>query len=156
MPEMDIINLQKMGLKNLKNLLFLGIVITFNINAFSQNDYLLSANKFAETIALDSGSIVLDVRTKAEFNNGHIARVININIFDTAFQKEVQKLDRKKNIYIYCQSGRRSTRALDFLKSVGYEHLYELNGGILDWKKENLPVEIIKDEGATVSSPKDN
>ncbi|MBK7099923.1 MAG: rhodanese-like domain-containing protein [Sphingobacteriales bacterium] len=145
-----------MGLKFLKNLSALGIVITFSINAFSQNEYLLSANKFVETIALDSNSIVLDVRTKVEFNNGHIARAINVNIFDTAFKKEVQKLDKKKNIYIYCQSGRRSARAIDFLKSLGYEHLYELNGGISDWKKENLPIEIIKDEGSAVLSRKDN
>jgi predicted sulfurtransferase len=76
-----------MGLKFLKNLSALGIVITFSINAFSQNEYLLSANKFVETIALDSNSIVLDVRTKVEFNNGHIARAINVNIFDTALKK---------------------------------------------------------------------
>ena len=153
---MDIINLQIMLLKILKKLLVLGVVITFSINAYAQNDYLLSANKFAETIALDSGSIVLDVRTPVEFKNGHIAGAININIFDTAFQKKVQKLDKEKNIYIYCQSGRRSTRALDFLKSVGYEQLYELNGGISEWEKENLPVEILRDEDAAVSSRKDN
>ena len=85
-----------MLLKILKKLLVLGVVITFSINAYAQNDYLLSANKFAETIALDSGSIVLDVRTPVEFKNGHIAGAININIFDTAFQKKVQKLDKER------------------------------------------------------------
>jgi len=141
-----------MDIKILKNLSVFGIVITFSINTFSQNNYLLSANKFAKTIDLDSNSIILDVRTKVEFNNGHIARAINVNIFDTTFQKEVQKLDKMKNIYIYCQSGRRSAQALNFLKSLGYEYLYELNGGILDWKKENLPIETIKDEDTIVSS----
>lgn len=84
---------------------------------------------------------IIDVRTKPEFDNGHIASAINMDYYADDFQKQLATLPKDKPLLIYCLSGSRSNAAIDKLKSMGYTDIYHLSGGIQSWKQANLPVE---------------
>ncbi|WP_294452758.1 rhodanese-like domain-containing protein [uncultured Bacteroides sp.] len=75
----------------------------------------------------------LDVRTVAEYSEGHIPGSININIMDDNFSSLAdQVLDKSQPIAVYCKSGRRSRNAARLLVKKGYT-VYNLDKGILNW-----------------------
>ncbi len=78
---------------------------------------------------------LVDVRTAREFRGGHIARAVNIDYFKgSAFEEAFKKMDKAKPVYLYCRSGNRSLKAARKLVSLGFEKVYDLQGGILKWK----------------------
>ena len=94
---------------------------------------------FAELIA-DSGVVILDVRTAAEFAEGHIQGAILINQGQSDFvEKAKSALPIDKKIAIYCRSGRRSANAAGKLADIGYKCV-NLKGGIIAWKDAGKPV----------------
>ena len=94
---------------------------------------------FAELVA-DINVIVLDVRTAAEFAEGHLERAINIDYHQSDFvEKAKATLPLDKKIAVYCRSGRRSAGAAGKLGEDGYK-LVNLKGGIIAWKEANMPV----------------
>ena len=94
---------------------------------------------FAELIA-DSGVVILDVRTAAEYGEGHIKGAILIDQGQSDFVEKVKKaLPIDKKIAIYCRSGRRSANAAERLADVGYKCV-NLKGGIIAWKDSGHPV----------------
>jgi rhodanese-related sulfurtransferase len=74
---------------------------------------------------ISSGAIIVDVRTKGEYQSGHLKNSINIPI-DNLPQK-IKKLNKNKPIITCCASGSRSASARRLLKSNGFEKVY--NGG---------------------------
>lgn len=79
--------------------------------------------------------IILDVRTVAEYNDGHIPNAICIPN-ETINGDIIDKLPNKEQlILIYCRSGNRSKQAAEKLKNLGYTNLVEF-GGIIDWEGE--------------------
>ena len=94
---------------------------------------------FAELIA-DSNVVILDVRKVDEFAEGHIKGAILIDQFQSDFVEQAQaKLPKGKTIAVYCRSGRRSANAAGKLADIGYKCV-NLKGGILAWKKADMPV----------------
>ena len=94
---------------------------------------------FAELVA-DTNVVVLDVRTAAEFAEGHLERAINIDYHQSDFvEKAKATLPLDKKIAVYCRSGRRSAGAAGKLGEDGYK-LVNLKGGIIAWKEANMPV----------------
>ncbi|MCF6349719.1 MAG: rhodanese-like domain-containing protein [Flavobacteriaceae bacterium] len=80
---------------------------------------------------------LLDVRTPDEYNEGHIAKAKNINIYDDDFLQQVTSLSKSKPVYVYCRSGARSMKAANKLKDAGFK-VYNLNGGIKGWLKKGF------------------
>ena len=104
-----------------------------------QNFENADVQEFAELIA-DSNVVVLDVRTAAEFAEGHIQGAILIDQGQSDFiEKAKATLPAGKTIAVYCRSGRRSANAAGRLADVGYKCV-NLKGGIMAWKKANMPV----------------
>lgn len=95
---------------------------------------ILSPAEFAKQI---SNQNIVDVRTPEEYNEGHIEGAVNINLFDEDFLSKASKLDKNKPVYVYCKSGGRSARASKQLAENGFKNVYDLDGGILNWVKEN-------------------
>lgn len=92
----------------------------------------LSADEF-ERLIEDRNVQRLDVRTVAEYSDGHIPGSININILDDKFSSAVDKvLDKSHPVAVYCKSGRRSRNAARLLVKKGYT-VYNLDKGILNW-----------------------
>ena len=83
------------------------------------------------------GITVVDVRTKAEYDGGHIADAVlvpNETISDTS---PPELPDKTATLLIYCRSGRRSRDAAEKLIALGYENVYDF-GGINDWPYETV------------------
>ena len=94
---------------------------------------------FSELVA-DSNVVVVDVRTIAEFTEGHIERAILIDQGQSDFvEKAKATLPIEKRIAVYCRSGRRSANAAGKLADVGYKCV-NLKGGIVAWKDAGMPV----------------
>ena len=82
------------------------------------------------------GYTILDVRTPEEFEEGHIQGAQNINVKDDTFIIAIQKLSPSDTLLVYCRSGRRSLYAAQVMVSFGFQKIYDLEGGFLNWKKE--------------------
>lgn len=100
----------------------------------------INCNIFLSKMDDPSAIQVIDVRTPAEFNSGHIEHAKNININDAQFEAQIAALDKSKPVLVYCAVGGRSARAANFIKSQGFPAVYDLDGGIGAWNKEGLPI----------------
>ncbi|MCH5600293.1 rhodanese-like domain-containing protein [Niabella ginsengisoli] len=108
-----------------------------------QQNNTLEATAFSEKIKATPDAVVLDVRTPQEFAKGHLPSAINYDWNDKNFQSQVAALDKSKPLFVYCLSGGRSSKAAETLRSKGFKHVYELNGGIMKWRSAQLPEEKI-------------
>lgn len=70
------------------------------------------------------GALIIDVRSKQEYEEVHIQGAICIPIYE--LEKHIDKLPKDKKIVVYCTNGARSKRAQMFLKSQGYMNVYNL------------------------------
>ena len=85
-------------------------------------------------------AIVLDVRSMAEFKDGHIVNAINIPLNGLGNNvKQIEK-HRDKPIVTVCRSGSRSGSACAILRKHGFENVKNLRGGMLAWENSSLPV----------------
>ena len=85
----------------------------------------------------ESGYIILDVRTAAEFAEKHIPGALNIPN-ETIGTEEIPELPNKEQlILVYCRSGNRSKQASEKLVALGYTNIVEF-GGINDWPGETV------------------
>ncbi len=75
---------------------------------------------------------LIDVRTKEEFDDGHIkgAELMPLDELESLAKDKLTDLDQ--TIILYCRSGNRSGQASELLKNLGYTKIYDL-GGIIDW-----------------------
>ncbi|HDZ06427.1 hypothetical protein LCGC14_0513210 [marine sediment metagenome] len=106
----------------------------FGANA-QQNDTIkiLNPSDFKDTIKSKNVQLV-DVRTADEFNAGAIESALNIDFFQQEnFTEEFEKLDKEQPVYLYCRSGSRSQQAAGKLKAMGFNKIYDLQGGYMSW-----------------------
>jgi len=83
---------------------------------------------------------LIDVRTPEEYAKGHLKNSVHINFYDSTFMDDMDKLDKSKELYIYCRSGGRSGKASKQLGKMGFTKVYDLQGGIINWNKKNFEV----------------
>lgn len=77
---------------------------------------------------------IIDVRTPEEYRAGHIPHAQNINLEQDGFMLQMEQKDKKQPYLLYCQGGFRSAAALRMLQQAGFEHLYDLENGLGQWK----------------------
>ena len=92
----------------------------------------VDAAEFAREIAKEGVQIV-DVRTAAEYAEGHIPNAVNIDVYSSDFADKIAKLDKERTVAIYCRSGRRSKSAAEQAVKQGFK-VVELDGGVLSWR----------------------
>lgn len=100
--------------------------------------YVKISPKDAKEIMDNEESIVLDVRTKDEYDQGHIEGAVLLPVDEISSKAEEVLKDKKAKILVYCRSGNRSATAAKTLIKMGYENVLDF-GGIIDW-----PYEILK------------
>ncbi|WP_430411622.1 rhodanese-like domain-containing protein [Kordia sp.] len=86
--------------------------------------------------------VLLDSREKIEFETSHIENAICVG-YDKFKLKKIKKLlpkDKSKPIIVYCSLGIRSEDVAEKLKKAGYTNVYNLYGGIFEWKNKDNPV----------------
>lgn len=85
-------------------------------------------------------AVILDVRSMAEFKDGHIVNAVNIPLNGLGNNlKQIEK-HRDKPVVIVCRSGSRSGSACGVLRKNGFENVKNLRGGMLAWENSSLPV----------------
>ncbi len=95
----------------------------------------ISMEEAIEMMQIETGYIILDVRTPEEFTSGHIPNAINIPNEAIDDDKILALPDKNQLILVYCRSGNRSKQASEKLVKLGYTNIVEF-GGINDWPKE--------------------
>jgi rhodanese-related sulfurtransferase len=84
--------------------------------------------------------VILDVRTPAEYSQGHIAGAHLLNYKSAQFSARLDQLDKAKTYLVYCRTGNRSGRALQLMEAKGFGKIYHLSAGIMDWASHELPL----------------
>lgn len=87
------------------------------------------------------GALILDVRSEAEFDSGHVPGAINIphDQLGTRLSDLDSATDRP--VIVYCQSGRRAGMASSVLLEAGYTNVLHLDGDMKAWRANGLPTE---------------
>lgn len=88
----------------------------------------------ANSFAAKKRVVVMDIRTPAEFAEGHLPNAVNVDFLDSSFQKNIQALDRGKKYLVYCRTGKRSLKAVDQMKEMGFVNITHIKDGIIAWK----------------------
>ena len=103
----------------------------------------LTPDEFAAKMAEVSANpkvYLIDVRTKEEYEEGHLASAINYNIYDSDFLQNFNESAKEENVYLlYCRTDNRSRRAYNKLKDAGFKKVYYLIGGYTRWIQEGRP-----------------
>jgi len=94
----------------------------------------ISAEEAHKLISEDKEFIILDVRTKGEYDKGHIpgAKLVPVEVIPT----KLAQLDKYKDkpILVYCESGARSPMAVVALENNAFKNIYHLSSGISSWR----------------------
>ena len=93
----------------------------------------MNALEAQQLLAEKSDIQVLDVRTKGEFNKGHIEGAIRINYYNLRFKKKLRELDRDSFYLVYCKSGHRSGNTIRLMQQEGFTKIYHFDGGYDAW-----------------------
>jgi rhodanese-related sulfurtransferase len=112
-------------------------------SAASTGTQAVSARQFKAMI--DAGRtnpevVTLDIRTPAEFRQGHIQGAQLIDFYAADFVDQLKRLERDRTYLIYCRSGNRSAKSLDLFAKLGFRHAYHLENGLIGWKQEDFPL----------------
>lgn len=83
-------------------------------------------------IANTPGVVIIDVRTPAEFAEGHLQNAVNIDLQSGKFEDEIRALDKDVTYVVYCRSGSRSKQATAVMTDLDFTSIYDLDGGLVD------------------------
>jgi len=89
----------------------------------------------------DKTTVVVDVREPKEYAEGHMPHTINIPLAKLAERSGELEKAKEHPVVVVCRSGNRSKKGAVILAKNGFKELYSLNGGVMDWQKDNLPLE---------------
>lgn len=95
----------------------------------------------AAELAADPGVTVIDVRTPEEFAAGHLSGATMIDFYAPDFADQIGALDRAQPYLVYCRSGNRSGQATALMAQLGFEHVADLDGGVVAWEDAGLPLD---------------
>ena len=88
----------------------------------------------ASSVLAEPGVTVVDVRTPAEYAEGHLPGAVNVDVESGSFEQDIQQLPTDGTYFVYCRSGNRSGVATDQMAELGFTDVYDLQGGIVDWQ----------------------
>lgn len=103
-------------------------VALFYLNKLKNLKNVIPPQKFKQLLKEESG-VIIDVRTKSEYNNDHLRKAdYNFDISASNFKEKIEKLDKDQNCFLYCRTGARSGRATRIMKRNGFENVYNIGG----------------------------
>lgn len=83
---------------------------------------------------------VIDVRTPEEFAEGHIDGATMIDFYADTFGDDIGALDPSGTYLLYCRSGNRSGQAAALMQQLGFEQVYDMDGGVVAYGADGLPL----------------
>jgi rhodanese-related sulfurtransferase len=120
---------------------FVAVLVALIWNLFSGSGGKNAVDPLGATALINhEDAVVLDVRSIAEFKDGHIVNAINIPL--NGLGSNLKQLDKHRNkpIVAVCRSGSRSNTACRLLRKQGFENVKNLRGGMMAWESASLPV----------------
>lgn len=98
----------------------------------------------ADAAAFLEGSadvVILDVRTPEEYRETRLPGSINIDFYAADFASQLDEMPKDVPYVVYCQSGNRSSQAVDIMADLGFTRVLDVDGGIISWSEAGLPLE---------------
>jgi rhodanese-related sulfurtransferase len=89
---------------------------------------------------MNQGALVIDLRSKDLYDAGHIGDARNVPAAELESQADSLKKWRDKNVITYCDSGANGASAARSLIKLGFTKVFNLQGGLNAWSKDNLPL----------------
>lgn len=117
----------------MRRIIYIGLLMLLLTGCNSKTYKTISATEAKNM--MNENTIILDVRTPAEYEINHIKDAINIPLDEIDETVASQLKDKKQTILVYCQSGNRSKQASQKLVDLGYTSIYNF-GGITNWNYE--------------------
>ena len=122
----------------------LALILTCSAPSFAQHTktkYKAVPVEKADKLMEKKKPIVLDVRTPEEVAAGTIPGSLNFNFNAPEFKQQLETLDKNHPYLVYCRSGKRSGKAIELMKEMGFRKLYEMKAGFpayAEYKKKNV------------------
>ena len=118
------------------------ILLFIFFSCSAQPKSVLTADEFEKNMSGSVSVQLLDVRSADEYNSGHIKNSLLADWRDPVeFNRRISFIDKDKPVYVYCLGGGRSSAAAAKMKEMGYQQVYELQGGMNSWKSANKSIE---------------
>lgn len=102
----------------------------------------VTADEVYKMLSLSKDYFILDVRSKEEFDSGHIEGAYLIPVSE--LENRLQELPQDKPVIVYCRSGNRSTSAANILLEKGFKEIFNMTGGITEWQSKGFPTVVEK------------
>lgn len=116
------------------------LLIKAELDHQANKGLLLSPSMSIRLMNNHSETLVLDLRTTADYAGGHIKGAKSAPLKDFSSSVDSFSGHKDKHVLIYCNSGTTATRAITLLKKAGFTKINNLEGGIAAWKEANMPL----------------
>ncbi len=124
----------------MKQTIFSILIISFTTLVNAQNPQRINAKLFLSLIQKHPDALVLDTRPLDKYKLYRIKNAVPLptkaELIDV-----VKELDRQDTIFVYCEKELRSASAIESLDSLGFKCVYELKGGLINWRRNSLPLD---------------
>ena len=121
--------------------IYVALALIFSLNSISAE--LWTVSKLNENITkLDHELILLDVRTQAEYDSGHILNAINISHEQILEDSELLAEYKDSQMVVFCRSGVRAGKVIQLLESIGFEDIIDIDGDMLAWSEAGYRMEV--------------
>ncbi|MDW3210907.1 MAG: rhodanese-like domain-containing protein [Reichenbachiella sp.] len=126
----------------MRNTIILVLLLSMTISCQAQVPNQLSPVAFKSQIEKEDDAFkILDLRTDKEVSEGMVPGAEQLDFLADDFDSKLSELNKSTTYYIYCRSGGRSGRALTQMTELGFEKVYEMQGGMNAWKSAGLETE---------------
>ena len=118
---------------------FAVLLALFIRNEMNRGGATVSAQQLVDMVNKDN-ALVLDVRDKAEFDQGHIVGAVNIPYANLEARLDELSKEKDRAVVIACKMGQHAGTAGTMLSKAGFSNVSRLRGGITEWRGQSLPV----------------
>jgi len=102
-------------------------------------DELISRTELAAHLESGEAPLVLDVRTPAEYRDGHVPGAVNVPHRELEDRLPELDLPPDREIVVYCEAGPRAAAAGETLREAGFSEVLHLEGHMRGWRRSDLP-----------------
>ena len=121
-------------------IIFSVVLFLASISCINEEKAVMISPEEMQTILHSENIQLIDVRAPEEYSEGHIENSQNIDYYSSTFDEDIRVLDKTKPVYLYCKSGNRSGKSSIIFLNAGFEKVYDLEGGITEWKEKGFEV----------------
>ena len=121
--------------------IYIALALIISLNSTSAE--LWTVSELNESITkLDHELVLLDVRTQAEYDSGHILNAINISHEQILEDPELLTEYKDSQMVVFCRSGVRAGKVIQLLESIGFEDIIDIDGDMLAWSEAGYRMEV--------------